>query len=137
MGQPVTLQPADQGLLGELDAQGEGAAQLRQWQREGRELAFVYARSLGGLMQTGRCKISKLSGQYTTIDATGSRLVILLEGASYELGPQQFFTPGLAAAFAVPGVAVRLANHDWFFLSAETMPGQAVELLAPGWPRVR
>jgi len=98
---------------------------LRDWQRDGARLAFVYSRSLGGLMQTGHGRLAQLGEQALTLETAGSRLLILLAGASYETGPQLFFTPNLLGRYQVDGVAVRLANHDWLFLSAETMPPHA------------
>ncbi|RFP11464.1 hypothetical protein [Duganella sp. BJB475] len=122
-----TLMSSNSGLPTTNDAMPPSAAwdRLLDWQRDGMQLAFVYSRSLGGLMQTGRGKLTHLGEQALTIEAAGSRLLILLAGASYETGPQLFFTPNLLGRFEVDGVAVRLANHDWLFLSAETMPPHA------------
>jgi hypothetical protein len=105
-----------------------GRAKLLDWHREGCELAFVYSRSMGGLMQTGRCRIVRLSQELATLDAVGCKLVITLSGAHYETGPQQFFTPNLLTAFNVDGVSVRLANHDWLFLSEEAVPTNSMQL---------
>jgi hypothetical protein len=121
--------PHHEDTLTTLELSSEsGQTQLLHWHREGCELAFVYSRSLGGLMQTGRCRIVRLSQEMATLDATGCKLVIALSGAHYDTGPQQFFTPNLLSAFNVDGVAVRLANHDWLFLSEEAVPTHSLQL---------
>jgi hypothetical protein len=103
-------------------ADGPAWRQLRQWQQDGKELAFVYSRSLGGLMQTGRGRLARLSAEALAIEAGLCKMFVVLTGAGYEAGPQLFFTPDLLGRFNVEGVAVRLANHDWLFLSAEAVP---------------
>ncbi|MBJ7308902.1 hypothetical protein ACFOLJ_12950 [Rugamonas sp. CCM 8940] len=113
---PAAQPPAEAG------ADGPAWRRLQQWQRDGKELAFVYSRSLGGLTQTGRGRLARLSAEALTIEAGLCKLFVVLNGAGYEAGPQQFFTPDLLARFNVEGVAVRLANHDWLFLSAEAVP---------------
>ncbi len=95
---------------------------LVRWHRDSRELAFVYSRSRGGLIETGRGQIVRLNPESMTIQALGCKLAILLSGATYEEGPQMFFTPDLLRRFNVEGVAIRLANHDWIFFSAESLP---------------
>lgn len=111
--------------LGDATPPSAAWARLLDWQRGGALLAFVYSRSLGGLMQTGHGRLAQLGEQALTIETAGSKLRILLAGASYEAGPQLFFTPDLLGRFQVDGVAVRLANHDWLFLSADSMPPHA------------
>lgn len=102
--------------------QGATWQQLLRWQENAQALAFVYTRTLGGLIHTGQGRIDQLNLEATTIEAGSSKLYIVLAGASYELGPQLFFTPNLLSRFDVNGVAVRLANHDWLFLSDESLP---------------
>ncbi|MES2127989.1 MAG: hypothetical protein V4463_12010 [Pseudomonadota bacterium] len=96
--------------------------QLLDWQENKLELAFVYTRSQGGLIQTGRCRIAQLTAQSTSLEATGGKLLIRLAGARFEIGPQVFFTPDLNNHFNVDGVAVHLGNHDWLFFSASPVP---------------
>jgi len=112
-------------------ASSQGAAwqQLLRWQENTQQLAFVYSRSLGGLIHTGQGQLAQLSLDAATIEAGASKLYIVLAGASYEAGPQLFFTPNLLSRFHVNGVAVRLANHDWLFLSDESLPAIGVENL--------
>jgi hypothetical protein len=110
-------------------AQGAAWQQLLHWHDNGQQLAFVYMRSLGGLIHTGQGCINQLSLDATTIDAGSSKLYIVLAGASYEAGPQLFFTPNLLSRFHVNGVAVRLANHDWLFLSNESLPPIGMQTL--------
>lgn len=102
--------------------QGAAWRQLLRWQEQARQLAFVYSRTLGGLIHTGQGRLEQLTLDATTIEAGNSKLYIVLAGASYEAGPQLFFTPNLLSRFHVNGVAVRLANHDWLFLSDESLP---------------
>ena len=109
--------------------QGAVWQQLLRWHENGQQLAFVYSRSLGGLVQTGQGKLGQLSLDAATIEAGSSRLFIVMAGATYEAGPQLFFTPNLLSRFHVNGVAVRLANHDWLFLSDESLPAIGMEHL--------
>ena len=99
-----------------------GLNQLQQWQHARTELAFVYSRSLGGLMQTGRGRIARLAEDSLVLETAGSKLMILLGGARFEAAPQLFFTPDLMSHFGVDGVAVHLSNHDWLFFSEQLIP---------------
>lgn len=116
----VLASPAATSLSSGHD--GGAWRQLLHWQRDAAELAFVYSRSQGGLMQTGRGRIARLQAESLTLEAGPCKLFVLLGGAAYEAGPQLFFTPDLLGRFNIDGVAVKLANHDWLFLSAETVP---------------
>lgn len=109
--------------------QGAAWQQLLRWQETRQPLAFVYSRSLGGLVHTGQGKLDQLTLDAATIAAGASTLYIVLAGATYEAGPQLFFTPNLLSRFHVNGVAVRLANRDWLFLSDESLPALGVEEL--------
>lgn len=115
---PVTPEHADAGWL-----------KLLQWQQQGSKVTFVYSRSLGGLMQTGHCRIARLAPGFANLESADCKLMVALSGATYELGPQKFFTANLLGSYFVNGVAVRLSNHDWLFLSDEASPTQA---LIPG-----
>jgi hypothetical protein len=109
--------------------QGAAWQQLLHWQENAQQLAFVYTRTQGGLIHTGQGKLEQLTLEAATIEAGASKLYIVLAGASYEAGPQLFFTPNLLSRFHVNGVAVRLANHDWLFLSDESLPALGMENL--------
>lgn len=100
----------------------ESLASLHEWQRAGTVLSFLYARSLGGLMQTGHGRIVSLTDTALTVDAGGSSLFVALADARYDDSPQMFFTPTLGSHFMVPGVSISLGNHDWLFFSADQMP---------------
>lgn len=104
----------------------ESLATLREWQRACTVLSFLYARSLGGLMQTGHGRIVSLTDGALTVDAGGSSLFVVLAEARYDDSPQMFFTPSLNSHFMVPGVSIHLGNHDWLFFSADQMPKEAV-----------
>ena len=104
----------------------ESQACLREWQRAGTLLSFVYARSLGGLLQTGHGRIVALSDTGLTLDAGGSSLFVVLLDARYDDSPQIFFTATLSGHFQVPGVNLTLGNHDWLFFSADQVPKGAM-----------
>jgi hypothetical protein len=99
-----------------------GWQRLLDWHRSETGLAFVYSRSLGGLMQTGQCRIARLTPEAATLETAGSKLMVALAGTTYEAAPQLFFTPDLLSHFAVDGVALRLPNHDWLFFSEQAIP---------------
>ncbi|MES2317277.1 MAG: hypothetical protein V4631_07240 [Pseudomonadota bacterium] len=99
-----------------------GWQRLVAWQCDGARLAFVYSRSLGGLMQTGQCRIARLTPDAATLETAGSKLMVALTGTTYETGPQLFFTPDLLSHYGVDGVALRLPNHDWLFFSEQAIP---------------
>ncbi len=113
----------------------ESLASLREWQRAGTLLSFVYARSLGGLMQTGHGRITALSEAALTIDAGGSSLFVALAHAKFDDSPQLFFTANYTGNFLVPGVSISLANHDWLFFSADQVP-QGVVLSRDNVPKL-
>ena len=115
----------DVSVAGAIDQVNGSWQQLLHWQRAGTLLAFVYARSQGGLVQSGRGRIAVLSSAALTIDAAPCRLAVVLTGAKYESGPRMFFDPSLSSAFDVHGVAVSLGNHDWLFFSEEAIPAAA------------
>jgi hypothetical protein len=113
----------------------ESLASLREWQRTGTVLSFLYMRSLGGLMQTGHGHIAALSETALTIDAGGSSLYVALVNAKYDDSPQLFFTANYSDHFHVPGVSINLGNHDWLFFSADQMP-QGVVLTRDNVPKL-
>ena len=107
-------------------SQGAAWQQLLHWQENALQLAFVYSRSQGGLVQTGRGRLAELSHDAAAIEAGDCRLYIVLTDAAYEAGPQVFFTPNSLTRFHLNGVATRLANRDWLFLSDESLPALGV-----------
>lgn len=119
---PTLISASGTTLPATLDAPDSPWQQMLRWQRDGAALCFVYARSLGGLMQTGRGQLARLSPEALTLDADPCKLMVMLTGAAFETGPQLFFTPDLLSRFDVDGIAVRLANHDWLFLTASALP---------------
>jgi hypothetical protein len=111
-------------------------ASLRAWQRTGAVLSFLYARSLGGLMQAGHGRIASLSDTALTVDTGGTSLFVVLTNARYDDSPQMFFTPTLSGQFMVPGVGISLGNHDWLFFSADQVPKEAM-LSLEHLPKIR
>jgi len=111
-----------------------GWQQLLDWQRHAVMLAFVYTRSLGGLMQTGHCRITSLEPEKATLATAGSTLMVVLLGARFEAGPQIFFTPDLMGNFSVDGVTIHFANHDSLFLSGAEIPEAANARVSIGIP---
>lgn len=100
---------------------------LERWHDMGIDLSFVYARSGGGLMQSGTVHISRLAPMALTLAAADCKLMVVLIDATYTSGPQLFFTADFTSRFTVDGIAIALANHDWLFLSASA-PGTALTL---------
>ena len=109
-------------LNGEVPSDEPGWHQLVRWHGVHEEIAFLYSRSLGGLMETGRGHIAKLNPTLLTLESGECALLITLTGAAYKLGPQLFFSSNLLRRFNVEGVAVSLANCDWLFITAEASP---------------
>lgn len=103
-----------------------GRARLLEWQRAGVQLGFVYSRSLGGLVQTGQCRIASLTGEVATLETAGGKMIVVVKGAKLEAGPQIFFTPDLTGNYQVEGVALQLENHDWLFFSERAIPGDVI-----------
>lgn len=104
------------------------AARLRTWHDEATVLCFVYSRSLGGLIQSGRGSIAMLNEMALTIDAGSSTLLVMLAGATYDDAPQIFFTLDLCRHFQVAGISITLGNHDWLFFSPDEVPPAALSM---------
>jgi hypothetical protein len=125
---PVLRKPDRQQSATEQD---EGLELLRGWHANATDLHFVYARSGGGLMQSGRCRIEVLTAELLKLDAAGAKLAIDIGGAALDVGPQLFFSADLLSRADVHGVALKLANFDWLFLSEVAMPdGHSLPSLA-------
>lgn len=101
---------------------------LRAWLKSRTELSFVYSRSMGGLIQTGRAAVTGLDSEYLELRAAGTTMIIVVRGARYSIEPQLFFSPTFSSARQIPGVSVSLENFDWLFLT----PAQEKDILAHG-----
>ena len=89
---------------------------LRAWLTSKKELSFVYSRSMGGFIQTGRAWLTGMDSEYLELRSTGTTIIVVSRGAKYSTEPQVFFNPSFSSARAIPGVAISLENFDWLFL---------------------
>jgi hypothetical protein len=114
--------------LAQITAPGNDAPRqrLHEWHAADTTLCFAYARSLGGLVQSGRGRIATLTNTALTIDAGGSSLFVVLNDAKFDDTPQIFFTPDLSRHFQVNGISISLGNHDWLFFSDAAVPNAAL-----------
>lgn len=101
-------------------------ARLRDRQRTASILGFVYARSPGGLVQSGR-------GRVTVFDemALNIRRRRLHPGRHAVRRRVRRHAADLLHArprshFQVAGIGVRLASHDWLFFSPDDVPPAAL-----------
>jgi hypothetical protein len=101
---------------------------LHKWLAQATKLSFVYSRSLGGLLQTGRAVLSGLDTEYLELRAEETTMLVVIREATYSTEPQEFFNASLTASRLVAGVSISLANHDWLFLC----PAQDQDLLVHG-----
>lgn len=107
---------------------------LQKWHDRGTDLAFVYARTGGGLMQTGTARLNRLDPASLTLAASHCQLMVVLAEARYTVGPQQFFAPDFSSRFNLDGIAVALANQDWLFLTASLpLPALTLGALSIGY----
>ena len=96
---------------------------LLAWHNHRLDLAFVYSRSKGGLIVTGRAIIAEFEEAFLRLQTSDSNLLVTTYCATYSTEPQRFFTPDLQSSFLVDGVSVQLQNFDWLFLSSSAPPG--------------
>jgi hypothetical protein len=116
---PSLRRPDGRRLVAEQD---EGPSTLEGWHASGVELTFVYTRSRGGLMQSGRCRIESLTDEFLKLEAGDCKLVVCITDAGFDVGPQLFFSANLLSRADIHGVALKLANFDWLFLAEATLP---------------
>lgn len=100
--------------------------ELQAWLENSLPLTFVYSRSMGGLIQTGRAVLSAMDAGYLELRTPGSTLIVVTRGARYSTEPQVFFNPALTDSRAIPGVSVSLENCDWLFLTPMREEGLVV-----------
>jgi len=112
---------------GDIDA---ALNRLRHWQAQGVELGFVYLRTHGGLMSTGRVHLIKVSDSTLALRSAGTQFVIRLKNALFSVGEQLFSAAGHQGTYLVPGVSVRLDTQDWLFLT-DAAPAGELALSAP------
>jgi hypothetical protein len=98
-------------------------ASLRAWHLNRADLSFVYTRSKGGLIVTGRATISALDERFLRLHATASNLLVTVLGAIYSTEPQRFFAFGFQSSSLIDGISLQLENYDWLFLSVSALPG--------------
>lgn len=109
----------------ESDSPHNPPPELNTWQQLNVELSFVYSRSGGGLMQTGRALITEINATHLTLRASSTTLIVTTLGASFSTEPQLFFNSTFTSSRKIAGVSIGLENFDWLFLT----PVVDVELL--------
>lgn len=112
--------------------EGSAREHLAAWFNAQTGLAFVYFRSKGGLIGTGRAVISSVSESFLQLRSASANLLITIADANYSQEPQLFFAANFQRSFMVEGVSLQLANFDWLFLSSSAPPGE----LAFGKPQL-
>lgn len=105
--------------------------QLRAWRRSGEKLAFVYSRSMGGLIATGWAVVAKAEPKFLRLRTSDGHLLITIAGAAVSTEPQRFFSADLLRSDLVSGLSLQLASHDWLFLSS-SVPPEALSLPSGG-----
>jgi len=118
------------GILGQSGAQRLAQRRLAEWAASRTRLSYVYARSLGGLLEVGCGVIATLGELSLQIKTDSTRLVIVTKGARLGTEPQLFFGPGLLTCFPVDGVSLQLESHDWLFFSDSTSPDSLLNIRA-------
>lgn len=107
---------------------------LLSWFASGTRLAFVYSRSMGGLIATGRATIAALDSDSLRLRTPDGHLLVTTSAASYSTDPQLFFFSNFLRSALVPGLAVQLQSHDWLFLS-ESVPADRPGKQLPELPQ--
>ena len=101
---------------------------LRDWLKSRLELSFVYSRSMGGLIQTGRARATGFDTDYLELRSEGTTMIVVVREATFSTEPQVFFNASFSSARSISGVSIYLANFDWLFLC----PAQAEDLMVHG-----
>jgi hypothetical protein len=101
----------------ESDSPQNAPPELNTWQQLKVEMSFVYSRSGGGLMQTGRALITEINATHLTLRATSTTLIINIVRASFSTEPQLFFNSTFTSSRNIAGVSISLENFDWLFLT--------------------
>lgn len=99
------------------DSPHNAPPELNTWQQLNVELSFVYSRSGGGLMQTGRALIAEINATHLTLRTTSTTLIVTILKASFNTEPQLFFNSTFTSSRKVAGVSISLENFDWLFLT--------------------
>lgn len=101
----------------ESDSPHNPLPELNTWQQLNVELSFVYSRSGGGLMQTGRAAITEINATHLTLRTTSTTLIVTILKASFSTEPQLFFNSTFTSSRKIAGVSISLENFDWLFLT--------------------
>lgn len=107
---------------GEEPADPDVHPQLRSWLRSGEKLAFVYSRSMGGLVATGWALVAAADPKFLRLRTSDGHLLVTTAGATVSTEPQRFFSADLLRSHLVSGLSLQLASHDWLFLSSSAPP---------------
>jgi hypothetical protein len=90
--------------------------EMGHWLNNRSVLSFVYSRSMGGFIQTGRAELWSMNSEYLELRTADTKIIVVIRGAKYSTEPQLFFSPSFLSARAIPGVSISLGNFDWLFL---------------------
>jgi hypothetical protein len=107
---------------GEEPADSDFHPQLRSWLRSGERLAFVYTRSMGGLIATGWAVVAASDQKFLRLRTSDGHLLVTTAGVTVSTEPQRFFSADLLRSHLVSGLSLHLASHDWLFLSSSAPP---------------
>lgn len=99
------------------NSQQKTPPELNTWQQLKVELSFVYSRSGGGLMQTGRALIAEINATHLTLRAISTTLIVTILKASFNTELQLFFNTTFTSSRKIAGVSISLENFDWLFLT--------------------
>lgn len=86
------------------------------------KLAFVYSRSMGGLIATSWAVVAAVDPKFLRLRTSDGHLLVTTAGAAFSTDPQRFFSADLFRSHLVSGLSLQLASHDWLFLSSSAPP---------------
>jgi hypothetical protein len=91
---------------------------LEYWQASAARLMFVYRRSDGVFIQTGRGRIQRVTPNMLTFATFDGQLEVLVSNADFELGALPSFATRHTRIAEAEGLLVCLQNEDRLYLCA-------------------